>query len=67
MKYYRGIGIDSITNCIMGRGKWNSCFQHGSGNCKTAKKTGEYYSPCLNLIDEEILFTALKNLNINLK
>lgn len=65
MKYYRNaIGLDSKTNCIMGRGEMNCCFQHGEGSCKIARKRAEIYSPCMTLYNIEELIFSLKNLKI---
>ncbi|MFO7599370.1 MAG: glycosyltransferase family 9 protein [Candidatus Desulfacyla sp.] len=48
LKYYKNaIGLDSMTLCEFGRGQYSSCFEHGEGECSLARKTGQFYSPCM--------------------
>ncbi|MCF8143214.1 MAG: hypothetical protein K9N21_04765 [Deltaproteobacteria bacterium] len=60
LKYYRNaIGVDSMTLCEFARGEYSSCFEHGQGECPLAKKTGQFYSPCMTFILPKHIYQAM--------
>jgi ADP-heptose:LPS heptosyltransferase len=63
LKYYKNaIGLDSMTLCEFGRGRYSSCFEHGEGECPLARKTGQFYSPCMMFFLPKHIYQAMHRL-----
>jgi ADP-heptose:LPS heptosyltransferase len=61
LKYYRNaIGVDSMTLCEFARGEYSSCFEHGQDECPLARKTGQFYSPCMTFILPKHIYQAMR-------
>jgi ADP-heptose:LPS heptosyltransferase len=59
LKYYKcAIGVDMITDCAYGRNEFGSCFEHGTGSCHLARYRSEVFSPCIHLLDSDVLLIA---------
>ncbi|MBW1780221.1 MAG: glycosyltransferase family 9 protein [Deltaproteobacteria bacterium] len=60
LRYYENaIGLDSLTLCEFARGPYSACFEHGEGECRLARKTGEFYSPCMMFFLPKHLYQAM--------
>lgn len=63
LKYYQNaIGLDAMTLCEFGRGPYSSCFEHGEGPCPLARKTGQFYSPCMMFFMPKHIYQAMRRL-----
>lgn len=62
--YKNAIGINANSSCKYARGEFKSCFFNSSDSCKLSHKFVQKYSPCMGMINHNIVLQQMKRLKI---